>query len=185
MAYNALTRRVTRTIRKVRRIRKKWSYRDESDICTRELRTRYALIDPILKALGWELDDPTQVKIEFEITGSGSSSTPMRVDYALFDEPTAKKPSVIIEAKSLTLGWYRLSNDSQSQLRDYAFGLGLHHCYGVITNGNEWKVYRIYRSRRPDESEVSTNLRFQTSARVLYENPVESAEKLVLIGRTT
>ena len=65
-------------------------------IASLETRTRYTLIDPILQALGWHLEDPLQVKIEHETT---NQSNPYRVDYALFSDEG--KPVIIVEAKQL------------------------------------------------------------------------------------
>ena len=59
-----------------------------------ETRTKYALIDPVLSALGWNLADPTQAKLEFAIEGG-------RVDYALF-KPELEYPAILVEAKRLT-----------------------------------------------------------------------------------
>ena len=65
-------------------------------IASKEVRTRYALIDPILQALGWNLSDPSQVKLEYETTGRPKSP---RVDYALLS--TTDKPVILVEAKPL------------------------------------------------------------------------------------
>ena len=46
-----------------------------------EARTRYTLIDPILRALGWDLADPSQVKVEIDID---MLSAVKKADYALF-----------------------------------------------------------------------------------------------------
>ncbi len=59
-----------------------------------ETRTKYALIDPVLWALEWDLADPKQVKLEFEIKGG-------RVDYALF-KSGRETPVILVEAKRLT-----------------------------------------------------------------------------------
>lgn len=59
-----------------------------------ETRTKYALIDPVLSALGWNLADPMQVKMEYEIVGG-------RVDYALF-KTDIEHPVILVEAKRLT-----------------------------------------------------------------------------------
>lgn len=64
-------------------------------IASMEIRTRYTLVDPILQALGWNLEVPSQVKIEHETT---NQSNPRRVDYALFSKG---KPVIIVEAKML------------------------------------------------------------------------------------
>ena len=40
-----------------------------------EALTRYALIDPLLRALGWDTADPSQVLVEFR-SASGLPTTP-------------------------------------------------------------------------------------------------------------
>ena len=59
----------------------------------KEYQTRYWLIDPILRALGWDVNNPEQVWIEYD-TGHGVA------DYAIF----ARNPEVpvfLLEAKSI------------------------------------------------------------------------------------
>lgn len=65
-------------------------------IASLEVRTRYALIDPILQALGWNLSDPSQVQIEYET--KTDQPKPDRVDYALLSHG---KPVILVEAKPL------------------------------------------------------------------------------------
>ena len=45
------------------------------DLQANETRTRMALIDPLLQALGWDTTDPALVLPEYEVSGS-------RADYA-------------------------------------------------------------------------------------------------------
>ena len=66
-------------------------------IASKEVRTRYALIDPILQALGWNLSDPSQVRLEHETRRD--QPKPPRVDYALMS--TTGKPVILVEAKPL------------------------------------------------------------------------------------
>lgn len=49
----------------------------------REAQTRYAIIDPILSALGWDTSDPKECRPEWQFKGSKQ-----RVDYALFSGNT-------------------------------------------------------------------------------------------------
>ena len=65
-------------------------------VVTHEMRTRYAVIDPILQALGWDLANPSQVRVEHVVEVSGEMK---RVDYALFSKG---KPAVLVEAKKLS-----------------------------------------------------------------------------------
>ncbi len=86
----------------------------------REDQTRYAVIDPIIRALGWNTADPKECSIEhFMRNAQGDVGW---VDYALFLERDVHaivegkvQPNVLIEAKSLRapldshveqLSWY-------------------------------------------------------------------------------
>ncbi len=87
--------------------------------------TRYALIDPILRALGWDTENPDDVIPEL--------STPQgRPDYALRYN---NEKIVMIEAKSL--------NTDLSRARDDGF----RYCwqnrvpYFMITDGDIWELY--------------------------------------------
>ena len=73
-----------------------WEYLSTGE---RETRTKYALIDPILRSLGWNTEDPTQVKLEYGVNPDGEYAR--RVDYALFLGKESSKPYILIEAKGL------------------------------------------------------------------------------------
>jgi len=93
-----------------------------------EALTRYVLIDPVLKCLGWDLTDPTQVFPEFPTETGG------RPDYALFIE---SKPHIMVEAKSLGTNLEK------------ALDKGFQYCWRnqvpfyVVTDGNLWVIYDI------------------------------------------
>ena len=91
-----------------------------------ETRTRVALIDPLLTALGWDTSDPGLVTLEYDVNGK-------RADYALLHGNN--DPIVFLEAKRLD---EQLSNH-RSQVVAYASELGIK--YPALTNGNEWEVY--------------------------------------------
>lgn len=113
-------------------------YRQE--LAASEALTRYALIDPILRALGWPLDDPSVVRPEYA-AGQG------KADYCLFGADG--KPAVLIEAK--TLG-PRLPPIASAAVVSYAWELsrrGTHVEYVGITNGLLWQVYRFPDMVRP------------------------------------
>jgi len=96
-----------------------------------ELRTRVALIDPMLQALGWDVADPSQVAIEFT-TRSG------RADYALMPA-SGKTPITVIEAKKLG----EPPEQHVGQLLSYALEEGIR--YGAVTDGNVWVVYDVFK----------------------------------------
>ncbi len=113
-------------------------YRQEQE--TSEALTRYALIDPILRALGWPLDDPAVARPEYA-AGQG------KADYCLFGADG--KPAVLIEAK--TLG-PKLPPIASAAVVSYAWELsrrGTHVEYVGITNGLLWQVYRFPDMVRP------------------------------------
>ena len=91
------------------------------------MRTRYALIDPLLQELGWDTSDPSGVKIE---DGSGDG----RADYLLLDND---QPVMIIEAKRLGLG----VSDGRQQAVNYAMDQGRRARYFAVTDGNQWEIY--------------------------------------------
>ena len=57
-----------------------------------EAATRAALIDPVLRALGWDTGNTNMVEVE-------KTLGQVRADYALFD--SNKEPKIVVEAKSL------------------------------------------------------------------------------------
>ena len=94
-----------------------------------EYQTRYTLVDPILKALGWDISDVNQVEVEYK-TDWG------RVDYALLESPDGG-PAIAIEAKGL---WTNLDSATiQRQILSYAEGM--RKGYLVLTDGETWQVY--------------------------------------------
>lgn len=62
-------------------------------LCKNEAATRAALIDPVLRALGWDTADVRMVEPEKTIGGE------LRVDYLLHD--AVGKPHIVVEAKCL------------------------------------------------------------------------------------
>ena len=105
-------------------------YKDE--LGSSEALTRYVLINPLLRALGWNLEDPAQVRPEYGGVGGGLA------DYALFGDGAAGKPAVILEAKSLDTV---LSSTVVNQAFQYCFQLGIVHM--VITDGNRWRCFDL------------------------------------------
>ena len=97
-----------------------------------EYQTRYALIDPVLVSLGWDLSNVEQVEVEHEIEEWG------RVDYALLTSPTGD-PAIIVEAKVLGAKLYSASN--QRQVLSYSEGR--RKGFAVLTDGDIWRIYDL------------------------------------------
>ena len=100
----------------------------------KEAGTRYYIIDPILRALGWRLDDPDQCGLE-EWRGRAAEENKGQIDYALY---FGGKAVVLIETKSLSTGLngYRQENQLAKYKRDGEI-------VGVLTNGREWYLYDL------------------------------------------
>lgn len=99
-----------------------------SDLAAIEARTRAALIDPVLTALGWDTSDPGLVMVEQRLRGG-------KADYALL-KPDGN-PISIVEAKALGSQLDKVTD----QLINYAFAEGIP--YAVSTDGDWWQVYDL------------------------------------------
>ena len=102
----------------------------EDVLSKNETATRYALIDPLLTALGWDLSDPRQVQTEYSI-GDG------RADYAMLAGRST--PEIVIEAKKLN----RPISDGIRQSITYCTEDGIK--YFVVTNGRDWAAYETHK----------------------------------------
>lgn len=91
--------------------------------------TRAALVDPVLRALGWDIGNPNMVEVEKTLGGPN----PSKVDYALFNDSSQIK--AIVEAKSSS---QNLGSHSQ-QLVKYAFSFQVTSLF--LTNGLIWHHY--------------------------------------------
>ena len=107
-----------------------------------EALTRYALIDPLLRELGWDTSDPALVMPEYNVDGK-------RADYALLE---GDKVVVFLEAKRLD---DPLPNH-RDQVTNYANNLGIR--YPVLTNGNQWEVYDNSKLLAPLEERQVLNI---------------------------
>ncbi|HTW57280.1 MAG TPA: hypothetical protein VMD99_04015 [Terriglobales bacterium] len=105
--------------------------RDRKEILG-EQNTKAALIDPILIALGWDLQEIDEVRREFRRKPQDNP-----VDYALFLNRTE---CLFIEAKSLE----KDLNDRKwiSQNLSYATVVGVRWC--SLTNGDEYRIYNSH-----------------------------------------
>ena len=110
-----------------------------------EALTRYALIDPLLRGLGWDTGDPTQVIPEFRST-SGSA------DYALLND--RGQPNIIVEAKKL--GTPVLN--AVPQVIGYCIHEGYE--YFAVTDGAIWELYETNRpGPLPGKQVIALDLR--------------------------
>ena len=91
-----------------------------------EVPTRQLLIDPMLRALGWDFEDTDRVSLEHRVKHG-------RIDYALLIDGV---PRVAIEAKRLGTG---LDDRVRRQAYGYASQSGIK--YALMTDGNVWRMF--------------------------------------------
>jgi hypothetical protein len=99
-----------------------------------ESNTKSVLIEPILRALGWDVEDLDEVRREHRRKPSDNP-----VDYALF---LVREPRLFVEAKALR---EKLDDDRWAkQIMGYAGVTGVK--WVVRTNGNEYRIYNSHAS---------------------------------------
>lgn len=92
-----------------------------------ELATRYALIDPLLQVLGWDVHNPDNVKPE-DINDRGSDRS--KPDYAMYKNEGDQRPAVVLEAKKLNTEY------DDSHITRYSTRAPLI----IWSNGDLWKL---------------------------------------------
>jgi len=111
----------------------KWLDRYESQgRAVGEANTKAGLIEPILKALGWDIQDPDEVHREYRRRPSDNP-----VDYALLLRRT---PRLLVEAKGI--GEHLNDPKWANQTIAYATAAGVE--WVVLTNGAEWQIYNSH-----------------------------------------
>lgn len=94
--------------------------------------TKAILIDPVLSALGWQLQELDEVRREYRRKPQDNP-----VDYALL---VLRKPRLFIEAKAL--GTALDHRKCARQVLGYASVVGVGWC--VVTNGDEYRLYNSH-----------------------------------------
>ena len=118
-----------------------------------EALTRYALIDPMLRELGWDTENPAVVRPE-HVLGDG------RTDYALMKEGK-DSPIVVIEAKSLNTSLGAAADDMAKYLFNKAVP------YFAVTDGQRWEIYKTHMPvDLPERLVDSLDLKGQSPAQV-------------------
>ena len=126
-----------------------------------ETRTRMALIDPLMHALGWDVSDPGVVTPEYKVSEGWA-------DYALL-RPDGR-PAATVEAKKLgeTLAAHRM------QMLNYANAAGID--YAGLTDGNHWELYDVFKRSQLEEKRM-------LKVSITNDPAHESALKLLLLWR--
>ena len=126
------------TIRNLRKIMKTHA----SALKKHETATRYALVDPMLRAWGWDVADPAVVTPEYRAPGFGRTTT--YADYALFSATYGKrsprKLSVIVEVKKFESPDSVLAEADKAALSQ---ARNARAKYYAFTDGNRWWLCNV------------------------------------------
>ena len=123
-----------------------------------EALTRYALIDPLLRELGWDTEDPSMVVPEYRVPNNQIA------DYVLFH---GDRPAVVVESKKL----------DESLQGGRALDQGILYCahtgasYFLLTDGNRWELYESGRTNP------------QTAFSLTDDSPAQSCLKALALWR--
>ena len=129
----------------------------QTTLKTNEAATRAVLVDPVLRALGWDTANTDMVEVEKTLGQA-------RADYALYDRNAAVK--IIIEAKALSAN---LSQPSTvMSLVNYAFTFKLHDIF--LTDGLIWHHFTNFQPGNV----VANNI-----LDMAHDDPIECAAYLV------
>jgi hypothetical protein len=145
------------------------SYRDRYE--KSEANVRAQLVDPVLKAIGWNIENPEDVSVN----PSTEEGIP---DYALLK---GGKPVLMVEAK-------KLAEDVKAHIRQlakYCFSEGTE--YGLLTNGATWVLFKSFQAGTAVSERVvwTTDLENEEieavirKLRTVSKNDVERLEVLV------
>ncbi len=91
---------------------------------------RYQIINPILKGIGWDSENPEEVQPNI----TSEEGVP---DYSLLKD---SRKVLFIEAKNLSVDIEQ--REVIRKLANYCFGEGMK--YGVLTNGSVWLLFRAF-----------------------------------------
>ena len=137
----------------VERIMKKYRSLYEQN----EMAVRSQIIEPILRGLGWDVENPEEVQPNV----STKEGIP---DYSLLK---GDKKVLFIEAKKLSVDIEQ--REVIRQLAKYCFGEGMR--YGVLTNGAIWILFRAFQE--------GTTM----SERIVWKIDIESDELTASVRR--
>ena len=104
-----------------------------------EALTRLALIQPVLRTLGWDTEDPSLVLPEYPVSRGYADYVLLKAD---------GKPAAVIEAKKLG----EPLRNHRDQMVNYANSSGIP--YACLTDGDHWELYEVFVAKHIDERRI-------------------------------
>ena len=96
----------------------------------------------------WDANSPCRVDAESSIEGASQQGGKGKADYILF---SSNVPIFAVEAKPIGM---ILSDVDAKQLCDYCLYMDPPIKWGVLTNGNDWRLYDTHKAGSPDQKKV-------------------------------
>ena len=130
---------ISRVMEVIQQVRQQLNDYPMSDYLYNEATTRNVVINPMIKALGWDLHNLDQCSYEInpKINAKGELSGKKPADYVL--GARSGRSVVVIEAKRMDYGLK--ADRGQEQLSAYAEEL--FSGVAVLTNGIDWYIYNL------------------------------------------
>ena len=126
--------------------------RDGRTIGANETRTRNTLIDPLLRALGW--DDPSVVTQEYLVRYGAREFEYGVADYAFHPPGQRANPIAFLEAKRMKED---LTDEHRNQVFNYVLDKGGSVRQFGLTNGDRWELYELNEGEPRKKFEFSIN----------------------------
>ena len=131
-----------------------------------ETATRTLVIDEVLTALGWDITDPSRVRLEHRSNGN-------KVDYVLVSSTGAFV--AVVEAKPADSG---SKESDRRQASGYATEIGAR--YAILTNGGRWEAWEMVQ-QKPRRASIIVEVHLTTgeiaqiasTLRILHRDKLE------------
>ena len=118
-----------------------------------EWATRYIAVDPVLRALGWDLSNPKQCMVEYPLRQKRAAT--VYADYMLFYK--SGKSAAIVEAKRIYISTNQ--DEHWEQLAKYYFRASAAKVVAV-TNGQFWDIAFPYCEHIKWESQFPLGIQY-------------------------
>ena len=133
-----------------------------------ETSTRYLIIDPILRALGWDLSGPKDCVVEYKV----SAGSQRAVDYVLLDD--GGSPVILVEAKRID-GY---SDDPENLDQIYNYTVEVETAKVIVsTNGQYWDI-GVRNEEYPRDDRRGWVVEDERPLGLHWRNPEETANRL-------
>ena len=134
-----------------------------------ESTVRYLLVDPLLKALGWDPENPCRVLVQPLLKGVSAKEGKLEPDYVLLHKGEVK---AFVEVKSLKHEEGDLERVLESKKKYGDTGVGIL----IITNGVNWYLYDLLKRGIPLKGRLE--LKWSVSGEI--DNAIVISNPLIL-----